>query len=43
MDFLARAFVAAGNVVSLLSTKSSALKVDAIRAFAPSLPPPRHR
>jgi hypothetical protein len=38
-------FLAPGNIVSLLSTKSPALKVDAIHAFALSLslPPPRHR
>jgi hypothetical protein len=39
IDFLAKAFLASGNIVSILSTNTDAIKVEAIRAFAPSIPP----
>jgi hypothetical protein len=37
VDFLAKAFVTSGNVVSSLSTNTNAIKVEAFRAFSPSL------
>jgi hypothetical protein len=39
VDFLAKAFIASGNIISALSTNTSAIKIEAIRAFAPSIPP----
>jgi hypothetical protein len=41
VDFLAKAFIASGNIISSLSTNTSAIKIEAIRAFAPSIPPPQ--
>ena len=39
IDFLAKAFVNSGNVVSWLSTNTPAIKIDAFRAFSKELPP----
>ena len=39
IDFLAKAFVTSGNVVSWLSTNTPAIKVEAFRAFSKEVPP----